>query len=187
MKKIALVGTALALAMVAGTASAANSMNAGTLGLNVSVVPSTITIGTLLSLPSPLINGKYFVAKDMAILGGFGFNTGGPSGNTTTSFAFEVGARKYMSVNDFAPFIGGGLLYGSSASTPAASVANPAPTSATTTLLQLQAQAGAEYFVGKQFSFEGTAGFGFQQVSSGGTSANFIGTSTLGLSANVYF
>ena len=70
MKKIALVGVALAL--VAGSASAANSLVAGQLSLGVEVGAAT----------TPLISGRYFIAKDLAIVGGLGFDRNSRSDTT---------------------------------------------------------------------------------------------------------
>jgi len=172
MKRIALVGTALALVLAAGSASAANSMNTGTFGLNVPVISSTPGVTVV---PSPLISGKYFVAKELAVLGGLGFNSGGPSGNTTTTLALLAGVRKYMNTNDFAPFVGGVFEYSSTSGTPS------------TNGMALSAEAGAEYFLAKQFSIEGKVGFGYLSVDDGATKSSYFGTSTANLSMNFYF
>jgi hypothetical protein len=171
MKKIAMVGATLALTMVAGSALAANSMSSGTLGLNVPVA-ATSTIP-----PNPLISGKYFVSKDMAILGGFGFSSGGPSGSTVTTFSLLAGVRKYMKADDFAPFVGGVFEYTSTSGTPSSSG------------MGLSVEAGAEYFLAKQFSVEGKVGFGYISVDPGAPAAksSYFGTTTAGLSVNFYF
>jgi len=167
MKKIALVGATLAFVLAAGSVSAANSMSTGTIGLNVPVVSTT----------DPLISGKYFMNKDMAILGGFGFSSGGTSGNSVTTFALEAGVRKYMNTNDFAPFIGGVFDYTSTSSTPSQ------------TTMGLIAEAGAEYFLAKQFSIEGKVGFGYTSNDTGNaaTKTTNFGSSRAHLSVNFYF
>jgi hypothetical protein len=174
MKNIALVGATLTLAFAAGSASAANSMSNGTLGLNVPVITSTPGVTVV---PSPLISGKYFVAKDMAILGGLGFNSGGPSGNTTTTLSLLAGVRKYMNTNDFAPFVGGVFEYSSTSGTPSSNA------------MSLAAEAGAEYFLAKQFSIEGKVGFGYISIDPGAPAvkSSYFGTSTANLSVNFYF
>jgi hypothetical protein len=174
MKKIALVGATLALVMAAGTASAANSMSVGTLGLNVPVITSTPDVTVV---PTPLISGKYFFAKEMAILGGVGFNSGGPSGTTVTTFSVLGGVRKYLNTNDFAPFVDGVLEYTSASGTPSSSK------------MSLVAEAGAEYFLAKQFSVEGKAGFGYLSNDPGapGVKTSYFGTTTANLSVNFYF
>lgn len=178
MKKIALAGVTMALVMVAGAASAANSMSTGTMGLHVSVVPETVDFGGASTLRTdPMIGGKYFMSKDMAILGGVGFASGGPSGASVTFFKLMGGVRKYTSTGDFAPFFGGRLDY-SSLSVTGGSASN----------MTLQAQAGAEYFLAKQFSVEGSAGVGFSSISPAvGSSYTTFGTATAGVNINLYF
>lgn len=167
MKNIILAGATLILATVGGSALAANSLNAGTFGLSVPVVAST----------SPIISGKYFFAKDMALEAGFGFSSGGVSGASATTMALLVGARKYLKVDDFAPFVGAYLKYTTVSSSPA------------TTSMELAAQAGAEYFLAKQFSVEGKVAFGYTSNDTGvaATKTTYFGTGTAGLSVNYYF
>ena len=174
MKKIAIVGATLALAFAAGSASAANSMASGTLGLNVPVYSTPPAAGVPIN---SLISGKYFVGKDMAILGGFGFLSGGPSGSTTTTFSILAGMRKYMNTNDFAPFVGGVFEYSSTSGTPSSNS------------MSLAVEGGAEYFLAKQFSIEGKVGFGYIAVDPGAPTAKstYFGTTTSNLSVNYYF
>lgn len=175
MKKIALVGATLAMALAASSASAANSLNAGTIGLNVDTNQDFV------------VNGKYLVSKDMAILGGFGLrmmDSGAANNSKSNDLGFMVGARKYLKSDDFAPFVGGRLAYKST---------RDFGTANDVTDMQLYAEVGAEYFVGKQFSVEGRVGFGYQSTKFtpvvGGTSttASGIGTNAFNLSANFYF
>lgn len=173
MKKIALAGATIALAMAASSAYAANSLNAGTIGLHIPVITSTSTTNT--NINSPIISGSYFIARDLAVLGGFGFSSGGPSGNSTTTFALMGGARKYMKVDDFAPFVGAFVKYESTSSSP------------TATAMTIAAEGGAEYFLAKQFSVEGKVIFGYQSVESAGTKSTYFGTTTANLGLNFYF
>lgn len=173
MKKIALVGTTLALAMAAGSAMAANSLNAHTMGLNVPVFTANSTTNNNIS--NPLISGRYFVADSMAVLAGFGFNSGGPSGASTTTFSLLGGFRKYLKTNDLAPFVGGYLQYESTSSNPAS------------TALTVAGEAGAEYFLAKQFSVEGKVAFGYQSNDQAGAKTTYFGTTTANLSVNFYF
>ena len=177
MKKIALVGAALALSMAAGSALAANSMNTGTMGFNVNTSDNT------------MINGKYFIAKDMAVLGGFGLGINGGDAKGT-DIELLAGVRKYMKTDDFAPFMGGRFEY---SSTQDSNVKN----------LSILAEAGAEYFLAKQFSLEGRVGFGYvskETITAGTTTVGgftfptsakskttYIGTGAASLSANFYF
>ena len=178
MKKIALVGVALAL--VAGSASAANSLVAGQLSLGVEVGAAT----------TPLISGRYFIAKDLAIVGGLGFDRNSRSDttppptftSTATTTAMLIGIRKYLKTDDFAPFVGGVFSYsstGTSLSTGGSSSRSG---------LRLAAEAGAEYFLGKQFSVEGKVQFAYGSTDEGaGVTTSTFGTATAGLGANFYF
>lgn len=186
MKKIALAGTTLALALVAASAVAAPAAapasstntagpNAGTMGVNLPFYTS-----------NPLdfmINGKYFIAKDMAITAGIGFqmtDNGAPgaANQKSTDLGIAGGFRKYFPMNDFAPFVGGGLLY--------ANMNN-----SNTNYTALMGEAGAEYFFSRHFSIEGSVGFGYiatkTTVAGNSTTATDIGTNSFNLSANFYF
>lgn len=174
MKKI-LAGAALAMVAMSGSAMAANSLYAGAMGLSVPITERNFNVNNSPAI-DPLLEGKYMMSKDTAILMGFGFLSGGASGNSTTTFALEGGLRKYMKVDDFAPFVGGLLQYSNTNSSPNA-----------TTGLALVAEAGAEYFFAKQFSVEGKVRFGYTSVETGGTKYSYFGTTTAGLSANFYF
>lgn len=167
MKKIALVGSTLALAMFAGSALAANSLNAGTFGITVDTTDNF------------MINGKYFVAKDMAILGGLGIRIAGGDAKGT-DIGLMAGVRKYLKAEDFAPFVGGRFEYGST-------------NDSNTKNMNLLAEAGAEYFLAKQFSLEGRVAFGYTSqedknaITGATTKATYIGTGRVGISANFYF
>ena len=167
MKKTVLAGAALALAMAAGSAFAANNLSSGTFGLNVNANDNFI------------INGKYFIAKDMAVLGGFGMRIQGGDNNKGTDIGFLAGIRKYLKTDDLAPFVGGRFEYSSIRDS-------------TVTDLGVTAEAGAEYFLAKQFSVEGRVGFGYtsqenKPVGQPTTKTNQIGTTSFGISANFYF
>lgn len=173
MKKIISAGTTLALLVAAGSAFAENSLNAGTLGLNVAVSSG----GPLLPFGAPqMITGKDFIAKDMAVLAGFGMNnTSGTGGGT--AWGIMGGIRKYLKTEDFAPFVGGRLSYGNDGA------------SSATTALGIGVEAGAEYFLAKHFSLEGAVGFGINinTPPSPAASVTNLGTTSAGLSANFYF
>ena len=168
MKKIALLGATVALVMAAGSASAANSLNSGSLGFNVSTQDSFI------------INGKYLFAKDMAVLAGFGLRVqGGDNNNRGTDIGLMGGFRKYLKTDDLAPFVGGRINYSSTVDS-------------TVVAMGVTAEAGAEYFLAKQFSIEGRVGFGYSSTENkpvGGatTKTNYIGSTAFGISANFYF
>lgn len=181
MKKIVLAGATLALAMTAGSALAANSLVKGTLGLNVPVQNN--------QTDNFMVNGRYLVTNDLAVLAGLGVRVAGGDAKGT-DIGLSGGIRKYLKTDDFAPFVGGRLVYTSTQDS-------------TVTDLSVMAEAGAEYFLAKQFSIEGRIGFGYASnetktvgtVIIGGIAyptsttakTTYIGTGTLGLSANFYF
>ena len=174
MKKIASVVATLALAISASGAYAANSLSKGTFGLNV----GTGAIDRSTTRPVDdfgfIVNGKYFIQSDLAILGGFGFGARGGDTDKGTDVGLIVGARKYLHVADFAPFVGGRLTYTSTQD-------------ATVKTTQIMGEAGAEYFLAKQFSFEGRAGFGYESTEAGGVKNTRFGTTTFGVGFNFYF
>lgn len=166
-------GIALAVVMVVafgtGSASAANSIRQGAFGFNVDVNDDFV------------LTGKYFVTRDVAVLAGFGLGIkgGDASGNDV---ALAGGARKYLKVDDFAPFVGGTLFY---SSTKDGDQKN----------FSLMGEFGAEYFLYKQFSIEGKVGFGYSSQEttttvgavSTTTRVTNIGTDRAGISFNYYF
>lgn len=184
MKKFALAGATLVLAMAAGSAAAAGGKGefgpaAGTFGLNVSV-------GTIADpLMDFVVSGKYFITKDMAVLAGAGLqfvDNGQASNNTSTSIGFTGGIRKYLKTEELAPFFGGQLQYVS-----ARSGANDV------TQFFLGAEAGAEYFLSRQFSLEGSVAAGYlsadiKPVGGGATTkTTAFGTFKGNLSVNYYY
>ena len=176
MKKIALASAGMAMVLVAGSVSAANSLNAGSFSLNVPIITTTPTGSVVQPVANPLISGKYMIGKDMGVLGGFGFNSGGASGATSTTIALMAGVRKYLKTDDFAPFVGGIFEYASTSGG-----------GASTNGLLLAAVAGAEYFMAKQFSVEGKVGFGYTSQDQAGVKTSYFGTGTANVSLNFYF
>ncbi len=171
MKKIASVVATLALAIFASGAYAANSLSKGTFGLNIgtgSAGDTDFVDGGF------IINGKYFIQSDMAILGGFGFGSLGGDTAKGTEVGLIVGARKYLRVADFAPFVGGRLSYAKTED------GNRKRTS-------IMGEGGAEYFLAQRFSFEGRAGFGYESDEIGPLKNTRFGTRTFGISFNFYF
>lgn len=169
-------------ALAAGTSSATPGM--GTFGLNIGFTRAT-------SLANPntpadfMINGKYFIAKDTAVLAGIGLNivdSGAAANSKSTDIGFLGGIRKYLKTDELAPFLGGRLQYLSTRQG-----ANDVSD------FSIGLEAGAEYYFGKQFSLEGSVGFGyasaeFQPVAGGpSTKATAFGTTSFNMSANFYF
>ncbi|MDO8990582.1 MAG: hypothetical protein Q7U91_13230 [Sideroxyarcus sp.] len=180
MKKIALAGAILVLAMAAGGASAAGNKadfgpSTGTFGFNVG-------IGTIADTTQDfMVAGKYFFAKDMAILAGAGLqfvDNGQATNNTSTSIGLMGGFRKYLVTEGLSPFVGGQLQYSSTE-----------PGGAKLTNFALIAEAGAEYFFSKQFSVEGSvfAGYLSSDNDATGNKATVFGTAKGNLSVNFYF
>lgn len=180
MKKLAVVVLTfvLAAAIWPGNASAANSLKQGTFGFNVDVNDDFI------------IAGKYLVSPDIAVLAGFGIGIRGADAEGT-DIGITAGIRKYLKVDDFAPFVGGTAFY---STTEDGDVKN----------LSLMGEAGVEYFLHKQFSIEGKVGFGYtsQETKTPGTPQNIggvqipttntvkttnIGTERFVISFNYYF
>jgi hypothetical protein len=95
MKRFIVVVAALAMVMgiEIASASAANSLQQGTIGFNVDPLNSN---------DSFVISGKYFVLKDIAVLAGFDFSAKGGDANGT-DLGIGVGARKYLKIDGFAP------------------------------------------------------------------------------------
>ncbi len=175
MKKITpVVVAALALAISASSAYAANSLSKGTMGLSIG---SGVGFNPFTNQPEDagfIVNGKYFVQSDLAILGGIGFGARGGDTAKGTDTGLIVGARKYLRVADFAPFVGGRLTYTSTSN-------------ATIKTTQIMGEGGAEYFLAKQFSFEGRVGFGYESIDAGGVKNTRFGTTTVGIGFNFYF
>ena len=196
MKKFIVVAAAVVMMMgLAGSAMAANSLAQGSTAISVgmgdSVYSHTIAPLDAVGFPSNNvvdISGRYFVAKDMALYGGFGLqlNSGDWDG---TYLGLTVGARKYLSTNDFAPFIGGQLSY---ITVDGDGPVGPGGANATfvdVSILDISAMFGAEYFFSKDFSIEGSIGIGLGQWEDDvtNTDSTYLGTRTVGVHANFYF
>jgi len=174
MKKIVIAGTALALVMAAGSAMAANSLNEGTMGFNVGAAVDSQAVFK----ENFVLNGRYFIGKDMAVLAGLGISIAGGD-KKGTDIGLMGGFRKYLKTDDFAPFVGGRFQYQSTQDS-------------TLTAMAVMAEAGAEYFLAKQFSVEGRVGFGYASIERKAptftpSKETAIGTAVFGLSANYYF
>jgi hypothetical protein len=176
MKKTVLIGTALALTLGAASASAAGGTpNAGSLGLS---IDTSIDSKGAFNEPR-MINGRYLVKKDFAVLFGAGLGVWGADAKGT-DIGFMVGGRYYFKNEDISPFMGGRFLYAST---------NDSNLSAFAFL----GEAGAEYFLNKQFSLEGRVGFGYASIEqkpplvAAKAKSSLFGTSAFTLGANFYF
>ncbi|MHB8845389.1 MAG: hypothetical protein ACYC7L_11665 [Nitrospirota bacterium] len=173
-KTVVMLAVALMVAVMCTGAFAANSLDQGTFGLSVG-------FNNLSSFPDGLedtIFAKFLVSDDLALIAGFGFTSasGDPGMPDGTDLSLVLGVRKYLKQDDFAPFAEGLLVY-----------MNQDTTARDT--IGVLGNFGAEYFLHKQFSLEGSAGIGLFQVENSGTSADatILGTTSLGLRANFYF
>ncbi len=186
MKRLIIIVLTLVMAagIGVGTASAANSLEQGNINISVGMGDSIFNNKEAVVMDIVDLSARYLVMKDLAIVGGFGLQVGGGDIDSTY-FSFTGGVRKYLNTNDFAPYVGGQLTYAT------VKVENDlGATIVDQSIVDLSAMFGAEYFVGPQFSFEGSVGIGFGQ-SSDDTVVNgdetYFGTRTVGVKANFYF
>jgi hypothetical protein len=194
MKRIAIIAVVVLMAAaLAGSAFAANSLASGSKGISVGMgdslfthkVAPTDTAGFNISSGNDVvdISGRFFVGKDVALMLGAGLqlNSGDAEG---TYLSLSFGARKYLSTNDFAPFIGGQISYVTADGDNAAGV-----TVYDVSIFDLAALFGAEYFFSKNFSLEGAIGVGLGQWNNdvNNTDGTYLGTRTVGVHANFYF
>ena len=188
MKRLIVI--AMALVMVIGigigSASAANSLQQGKMNISVGMGDSIFNQKQAVANDVMDLSARYLITKDLAIVGGFGLQIGGGDVDSTY-FSFTGGVRKYLRTTDFAPFVGGQLTYATYTNddTSGAVIVHNDDLS----LIDLSAMFGAEYFVGPQFSLEGSVGLGFSQVKDklANTSDTYFGSRTVGVKANFYF
>lgn len=168
---VAVLAVMIFMGVGIGTASAANSLKQGTMGFGVDVSDDF------------MITGKLFVSNDLAALAGLGIGINGNDADGT-DIALLLGIRKYMKMDDFAPFVGGFLEYRDmQGGGPNADI--------DTKTIRLAAQFGAEYFLHKQFSVEGSIAAGYASIerSNGAVTnkATVLGTQRAGIAFNFYF
>jgi hypothetical protein len=128
---------------------------------------------------------KYFVLRNLAVLAGFGFGAKGGDAKGT-DLGIGVGIRKYLKLDDFAPFAGAGLFYSTTKDGDQKD-------------MSILGEFGAEYFLHRQFSVEGSVAFGYtssetETTTGAGTGAvttnvkdTTIGTRRVAISFNFYF
>jgi hypothetical protein len=155
MKKVVIIMAIVAMIMGLGIGSASaadntsSSLTAGTFGINVGFQDSSLG-GTGVIM----ISGKYLVLNDLAITAGVGLQAS--SGDLNADFfALSGGVRKYFRTNEFAPFVEGKFTYVSE---------DIDIIGVDRTTAEFSANFGAEYFLHKQFSIEGSVGLGFGTV-----------------------
>ncbi len=180
MKQVVIIMAAVAMIMGSGICSASaaantsSSLNAGAIGINVGFEDSSLG-GTGVIM----VSGKYLVLNDLAITAGVGLQASGGDLNADF-FSLSGGVRKYFKTDEFAPFIEGKFTYVSE---------DIDILGVDRTTAEFSANFGAEYFLHKQFSIEGSVGLGLGTVNDklSGSDYTFFGTHTVGLSANFYF
>lgn len=190
MKKLAVVVLVLILAALGltGSAFAANSLKQGTVGFNVDVNNNLFGLNSDVD-NNFVLTGKFFIQNDLAALAGFGIGIRGADADGV-DVGLTAGVRKYLKVDDFAPFVGGLFFYSNTKDGDAQD-------------FSLMAEAGAEYFLHKQFSIEGKVGVGYvsRETKTTTTTAQAgqlittsttrresdLGTERLGISFNFYF
>jgi hypothetical protein len=167
-----------------GSAFAANSLQPGNVSVGVGMGDSIFSHKTIPAANAIVndvvdINARYLLTKDLAIIGGFGLQIDGGDADATY-LSITAGARKYLSTNDFAPFVGGQLTY---------AMVKSDPNLVDLSVIDLSGMVGAEYFVGSQLSLEGSVGIGIGQAKDKLVSATdtYFGTRTVGVRANFYF
>ncbi len=191
MKKariVAAVAGVLLMMGIAGSAFAAtNSLQQGSMGLSIGFGDSALNnvanpTDTNPRNPIVDISGRYFIARDLAFTGGIGLqmNSGDLGG---TYLSFNAGIRKYLRTEDFAPFIGGQFSF----------ISYDADINGTTiadyTAFEFDGMFGAEYFLGRSFSIEGTIGIALGHGKNNHTNEDttYFGTRNMGVMANFYF
>jgi hypothetical protein len=98
--------------LAAGSAAAENSLRQGNIAFSVTAINASLGGSTL---PGQIIDedfvvtGRYFLENDFALLAGLGIGIKGGDADGT-DVGVVLGARKYLRVADFAPFIGGALI-----------------------------------------------------------------------------
>lgn len=181
MKKVVIIMVAVAMFTGAGIGSASaaaktsSSLNAGTFGINVGFQDSSSIGGTGVIM----VSGKYLVLDDLAITAGVGLQAS--SGDLDADFfSLSGGVRKYFRTDEFAPFLEGKFTYVSE---------DIDALGVDKTIADFSANFGAEYFLHKQFSIEGSVGLGFGTLHDKilDKDYTYFGTHTVGLSANFYF
>jgi hypothetical protein len=179
MKKFLIVSIVAGMVMVLGIGSAFaagtdTSLKAGTFGFNVGFGDSSLgNTGVI------MISGKYFLAGDLALIAGVGFQAS--SGDQDANFfGISAGVRKYLKIDQFAPFVEGRFTYVNER----IDINN-----IDRDTFDVSAVFGAEYFLNRQFSIEGSVGLGFGQVNDNisNNDYTYFGSRTVGVSANFYF
>lgn len=151
-----------------GSAWAESSLREGAFGFTVQVVNFDTEI-----TENGMIAGRYLIQDNMAVIGGFGLNFRGQDADGT-DVALMGGIRHYLNTSSFAPFLGGYLEHHRF---------NDGDSKVT----RLVGEFGAEYFLARQFSVEGSIGLGYTLQDQGPADFSRLGTRRSAISVNFYF
>lgn len=168
MKIKTLLAVIAASFLLTGTAVAENSLRTGAKAINVTITDDALATDFRLK-------GKYFTSSNMAIIAGVGLSINGSDADGT-DISLLGGVRSYMGSGSFAPFFGGMISY---TDYDAAGI--------DTTVLAFLGELGGEYFVGRQFSVEGSLRAGYATTDMGPATVTKLGTFGGQVSLNYYF
>ncbi len=158
--------------LISATAAAENSFRSGAKAINLTV-KSTADAILLSDAFDTRLKGKFFTSSNMAIMFGVGLNINGGDANGT-DISLMGGARSYKSRGDYATFFGGLISYTD-------------VEAANTTELAILGEFGGEYFLGRQFSVEGSLRAGYVSTDVGPFNYTNLGTFGGQVSLNYYF
>lgn len=158
--------------LISGQTLAENSLRTGAKAINLTVNTTGDSVLFSEALDTRL-KGKYFTSNDMAILFGVGLNLYGSDADAT-DLSLMGGVRSYMSRGDFATFYGGSFTFADLESIGVEETV-------------IMGEFGGEYFLGRQFSVEGSLRAGYAKTDVGAFSQSNIGTFGGQVSLNYYF
>jgi hypothetical protein len=191
MKRLLIVAIAAVLVFGLGATAATaagNSLHEGSFGFSVGMGDSLgrdTQSGGAADAGVVALSARYFLANDLAILAGLGVQS--TSGDQDRDyFGIFMGARYYLGTADFSTFLGGRLSIVSREHREN----NGATVIEDTDIMDLGFEFGAEYFIGSQFSMEGSVGLGFGTADDNTRPNNdytYFGTRAVGVMANFYF
>lgn len=172
MKNMKKYVVGMAMLMAAGSVFADNSHQSGSIALGFDTSASN------------MIQGKFMLNNSLALTAGLGYAADGGDG-TGSYQGVQGGVRYYLSPSDTSLFAGGRIRYEKEDR----STTNANPAFPDSTIISLMGEFGVEHFLAKQFSVEGTVGFGFGVIDDNATNATTttFGTSRAGIGFNLYF
>lgn len=155
----------------AGSAWAESSLREGAFGFTVKVVNTDTELSD--KAVAGMISGRYLLQDNLAVLAGFGLNFRGQD-DDGTDVALMGGIRHYLNTSSFAPFVGGYLEH-------------HRYNDGNSKVTRLIGEFGAEYFLARQFSIEGSIGLGYTLQDEEAEDVSRLGTQRSAISVNYYF